>query len=253
MSVNFIQVAIRSDVGRVRRQNEDSINCAPEHGVLVLADGMGGHRAGEIASRLAVDVAANALVPAQQEDAADDVESQLRLGQAVESANKAIIEAARRNDALRGMGTTLVAAIFRNHRVFYAHVGDSRFYRVRAGRIRALTRDHSLVQELVDSGLFINRSEAKAAGVGANVLTRSLGMSGEVDVDMGDALLQEGDIYLACSDGLTGMLSDHQMARMLRYPDGDLEGMADDLLQAALDAGGNDNVSLILARPIPPV
>jgi protein phosphatase len=115
--------------------------------------------------------------------------------------------------------------------------------------MRRLTRDHSLIQRMIDDGVFLNRVEARAAGIRDNVLTRSLGMQRKADVDVGDALLEIGDTYLICSDGLHGLVSDANIARILRDPDGDLEDQAQALVDAALTAGGNDNISAILARP----
>ena len=150
---------------------------------------------------------------------------------------------------LSGMGTTLVLAIFRDGRIYHAHVGDSRLYRVRYGRMRRLTRDHSLIQQMIDDGVFMNRTQAREAGVRDNVLTRSLGMQRQAEVDVGDALIESGDSYLICSDGLHGMLSDTLISRILRDPDGDLEGQVQALIDAALEAGGNDNVTAVLIRP----
>ncbi len=249
MTVHALDMAYRTHIGLVRNHNEDYLVVLGDHGLLVLGDGMGGHLAGEVASKLAVETAAEELIPAQLDDTADDLESLLRVGQALERSNEELFKAVKKKPELKGMGTTIVAAMFRQYRVFFAHVGDSRLYRVRAGRIRCLTRDHSLVQQLMDNGLFRNRAEAHEAGVGDNVLTRSLGLDPNVEVDVGDKSLQAGDIYLACSDGMNGKVPDSAMAEILCDKDSDLDGMADRLLQAALEAGGRDNITLILARP----
>ncbi|MGB5199006.1 MAG: hypothetical protein WBR56_03805, partial [Sedimenticolaceae bacterium] len=150
---------------------------------------------------------------------------------------------------LSGMGTTLVVAVFRDGQVFYAHVGDSRLYRVRYGRMRRLTRDHSLIQRMIDDGVFVNRASAREAGIRDNVLTRSLGIQREAEVDVGSAVLEVGDTYLMCSDGLHGLRPDSAIARILRDPRGDLEQQVQSLVDAALTAGGHDNISAILARP----
>lgn len=249
MTVHTIEVATRSHQGHVRRRNQDSLSIDSDLGVLVLADGMGGHRSGEVASRVAVEAAIADLLPAQREDAADSMESLLRVGHAVEVANKALLDMCSVHPELSGMGTTVVLAIFRDRRIYHAHVGDSRLYRVRYGRMRRLTRDHSLIQRMIDDGVFLNRNEAREAGIRDNVLTRSLGMQRQADVDVGDALLEPGDTYLICSDGLHGLVPDAEIARILRDPDGDLEEQAQALIDAALQAGGRDNVSAILARP----
>lgn len=149
------------------------------------------------------------------------------------------------------MGTTVVLAAFRDNRVYHAHVGDSRLYRIRYGRMRRLTRDHTLIQQMIDDGVFLNRAEAREAGVRDNVLTRSLGMRQQTDVDVGDSLLEPGDTFLICSDGLHGLVPDGTISRILRDPAGDLEVQAQALIDAALEAGGSDNVTVILARPRP--
>ena len=218
-------------------------------GVLVLADGMGGHRAGEVASRIAVDAAQTELLTAQQAASSDRLVYQLVVGHAVELANQALLDACAAHPEYQGMGTTIVVAIFRDKRIFYAHVGDSRLYRVRFGRMRRFTRDHTLIQQMIDDGVFLNRAEARSAGIRDNVLTRSLGLQRQTDIDIGDAPLEPGDVFLICSDGLHGLLSDTEIARILRDPNGDLDGQAQALVDAALEAGGVDNITVILARP----
>jgi len=249
VAVNRLEIVCRTHQGLVRHHNQDAMKVDPDLGVIVLADGMGGHRCGEVASRVAVEAALADLLPAQREDRADEVEAQLRVGHAVEVANKALLDMCEVHPELQGMGTTLVAAMFRDGMVFHAHVGDSRLYRVRYGRMRRLTRDHSLIQRMIDDGVFLNRVEAREAGIRDNVLTRSLGMQRQAEVDVGSAVLEAGDTYLVCSDGLHGLVPDSIIARILRDRDGDLEEQAQTLIDTALGAGGNDNVSVILARP----
>jgi protein phosphatase len=249
LTVHPLELATRSHVGLVRAHNEDAFAALAAEGVVVVADGMGGHNAGEVASELAVEAAANALCDVQEADLADDIDSLMHIGRAAELANGAILERTRREPQLAGMGTTAVLAMFRHQRIFYAHVGDSRLYRMRDGRLRALTRDHTLVQQLLDQGLFRDRAEARLAGVGDNVLIRSLGVDGAVEVDVGDAPLQRDDIYLFCTDGLCGKVPDEELQRLLCAPGHGLDALADRLQQAALDAGGSDNITLVLARP----
>lgn len=249
MTVNSLELACRSHVGLVRENNEDSYTADEDYGLLVVADGMGGHCSGEVASRIAVESAAEELGHAQHEDLADELDSLLVAGRAIERANQAIFDEVGVHPEQRGMGTTLVVALFRDDRIYFAHVGDSRLYRLRNGRLHRLTRDHSLVQHLVDEGLFRSRAEAHEAGVGDNVLTRCLGQDPNVEVDVGDADLQSGDLFLCCTDGLTGMLSDERIATLLDV-DGSLETAAARLEAAALGSGGTDNVTLVLARPI---
>jgi protein phosphatase len=248
MPAHALECEPRTHIGLVRATNQDFLESFPEQGVFLLADGMGGHRAGETASRIAVEAAAEALLGAQKRIGADDLEGLLRVGQAVEASNHAVRAAVERDPALAGMGTTLVLGMRGGSRLFFAHVGDSRLYRLRDGILQRLTRDHSLVQELLDKGLFGDRAEAHAAGIGDNILTRGIGLEPEVEVDVAHTDLQPDDIYLACSDGLTGGLTDKEIGGiMLAHPD--LGLMADALLDAALQAGGRDNISLILVRP----
>jgi len=249
MAIQAIDIAIRSHVGLVRSRNQDHTHADSDLGLVVLADGMGGHRGGEVASRIAVEAVIAALLPAQREDVADDMESLMRVGEAAEFANRALLEKSLERPELKGMGTTVVLAIFREGRIFYAHVGDSRLYRVRYGRMRRLTRDHSLIQQVIDDGVFMNRHHAREGGVRDNILTRSLGMEPQMEVDVGDAVLEAGDTYLFCSDGLHNLVPDSIISRILRDPRGDLEEQAQTLTDAALDAGGNDNISIVLARP----
>lgn len=247
MSAYRLVVEHRSHVGLVRQTNQDYLACFPEEGVFLLADGMGGHQAGEVAARIAVDSAADVLLAGYAREAGDVLQGMLLTGQAVEHANLAVRAAAAEDASLKGMGTTLVLALFRPGRVFFAHVGDSRLYRLRDGVLHCLTRDHSLVQELLDQGVYRHRREAHAAGIGDNILTRSLGVRPEVEADLAESDVQPGDLYLACSDGLCGRVADAEILRRMS-PDEQLDEIADGLLQAALDAGGRDNISLILAR-----
>jgi len=251
MAVVPLDVAARTHVGYVRRHNEDAYLVLPVQGVLAVADGMGGHRAGEQASRIAVDAATGVLMVAQRADRFDDLESLTRVGRALRVANQQVIQAASEDPGRAGMGTTLVVAMFRDERIFFAHAGDSRLYRLREGGLRQLTRDHSLVQQLVDQGVFRDRDEANAAGVGDNVLVRSLGMQGKVEPDVGDALLRAGDLFLLCTDGLAGKVPDGEIEALMNACGERLDELADRLVQAALDAGGSDNVTVVVARPKP--
>ncbi len=248
MAAHALELATITHVGKVRSNNQDSVASDPDRGMLVLADGMGGHQGGEIASALAVDTVMAELLPGQCQDRADHMASLLRIGRAVETANKALLDACEQRPELHGMGTTVVATMFRDGNIYYAHVGDSRLYRVRYGRMRRLTHDHSLIQRVIDDGVFLNRAAAREAGIRENVLTRSLGMQLQAEVDVGHALVEHGDTYLLCSDGLHGLVSDQEIARLLRDPEGDLEQQAKALLNAALAAGGRDNISVMLAR-----
>jgi len=247
MPAHTLECAFRSHVGWVRPHNEDYLVCRSEQGVLVLGDGMGGHHAGEVASRVAVEAAANALCDTQDQDSLDALDSLLAVADAVELANSEVRKIVEEKQELQGMGTTLVLALFRESHVFFAHVGDSRLYRFRENSLQALTRDHSLIQELLDNGLFASHEEANKAGIGDNVLTRSVGVDPNVEVDVGDRELSVGDVFLLCSDGLCGRVQDEAIEEICRST-GELESIAASLEEAALNAGGRDNISLIVAR-----
>ncbi len=244
-----LEVACVSDVGLVRKTNEDYLRVQPEQGILALADGMGGHLAGEVAAEVAVEVAVEELHHAQRFREMDAVEALMAVGQSVERANASVYMLAERNPELRGMGTTLVLALFQGGRLFYAHVGDSRLYLFRNGRLMQLTRDHSLIQAVVDHGIYPNRGEAREAGVGENVLTRSLGFDLKLDVDVSEIPVRPGDLYLLCSDGLSAFLADRQIGHLLAAEQLSMESRAKALVRSAKDAGSTDNISVILARP----
>lgn len=248
--VPTLEVAAVSNTGRVRRNNQDAFRIDPTHGVVVVADGMGGHRGGEVASRVAADAVLRGLF-ANGDPAAEDPSAMLgRLGRVVEDANSALFRAVAAAPELDGMGTTVVAAVFRNGHVYHAHVGDSRLYRWRGGMLEPLTRDHSLVQSLIDRGVFETRDQARAAGVGNNILTRGLGVETKVEVELGSRPVEPGDLYLLCSDGLSGMVDDAAIGEVLADCANHLDDAADRLLQLALDSGGVDNITLVLARPV---
>jgi protein phosphatase len=249
--VPALTYAAVSNTGRVRHNNQDAFRIDVAHGVMIVADGMGGHKGGEVASRVAADAVLRGLV-ANGDPAGGEPSAMLgRLGRLVEEANAALFRAVAVAPELDGMGTTLVAAVFRNGHVYHAHVGDSRLYRWRGGLLEPLTRDHSLVQTLLDRGVFETREQARAAGVGNNILTRGLGVEQKVDVELGSRPLEPGDLYLLCSDGLSGMVDDATIAEVLAERGDDLDHAADELLRLALDAGGVDNVTLVLVRPAP--
>lgn len=226
---------LRSDTGRVRKQNEDAVWFDEARGIFAVADGMGGHLAGEVASAMAMD-AIRALAAS---DARPGVSA---LKNAVGKAQKAIERHAGKNPRCAGMGTTL-SVMFRGGRYMYiAHIGDSRIYRLRSGELTQITQDHSLVDELVRAGL-ITREEARTHPK-RNVITRALGTQGDNEPDLLAADTQPGDLWLLCTDGLNSMVSDGDIRDALLGRT--LEQAADRLLELALDAGGRDNVTLIL-------
>lgn len=224
----------RTDVGRVREHNEDSLVVQPP--LYVVCDGMGGHAAGEVASEMAVDVIA------QRAPLTADAE---QLGQAVEEANLAIIRAAAHGVGREGMGTTCTAAMVEGTRLVIAQVGDSRAYLVHAGRIQQLTRDHSLVADLVESGQ-ITAEEARMHP-NRSVITRALGSDPRMQCDLYEMNVDEGDRLLLCSDGLYSMIDDVQIERIMNMCP-DAQDAADMLAEAAVDAGGHDNVTAIVVN-----
>jgi len=219
-----------------------------QRGIVAVADGMGGHSSGEVASSMAVRELEQSFNDHTFPEIPNLFELQNFLGETIEKINQRIVEQSQLTPQFKGMGTTLVAGLFQGPRLYYAHIGDSRLYRLRAGRLRCLTKDHSLIQEMVDKGVFENKRTALEAGVKGSVLTRCLGIEPEIDVDVDDAFVEKNDLYLLCSDGLNGFMSDKEIKAVLRTTNTSLGEKADDLITAALDNGGNDNVTVVLVH-----
>ncbi len=236
-----------TDTGRVRANNEDAVAVVPALGLVVLADGMGGYNAGEVASTLATQVVTRRFDHLWT-DSADAPRVMPMVLDAMLSANRAVFEAAQATPAHRGMATTLVTAVFQRQRLTIGHVGDSRAYRLRQGRFIGLTRDHSLLQEQLDAGL-IPPHLARVAHY-KNLVTRAIGVAADVNVEVHEHAIQSGDTYLFCSDGLNDMLPDAEMAQVLRQV-GPLERAGHELLRRANEAGGRDNISLVLVQCSP--
>ena len=243
-----------TDAGRMRPENEDAISVHPEVGLAILADGMGGHQAGEVASGMAVEVITRHFAEAfvreferrrkgQVPEAAMEVNA---MYDAIQLANNAIHEMARARPECAGMGSTVVIAVFYNDKLCVGHVGDSRLYRFRSGELTQLTQDHSVVQELVSRGL-LTIEEAHQT-VGKNLVTRALGVDSSVTPDVAEQSLEEADLYLLCSDGLNDMLSDEEIRKLLVEHGADLETAVKRLVAEANERGGADNISVILAR-----
>lgn len=240
-----MRTANRSDIGRIRHVNEDRAWAASLDSGLtaaIVADGMGGHQAGDVASQLAVDTFREAMsaVPAGLSAEA----AKTALCQAILQANEAVFELASRHEHYRNMGTTVVAALLFESSAVIGHIGDSRAYRVRDEAISRLTEDHTLVNELAKSGQ-ISPEEA-ANHPRRNVLTRALGTDREVEVDLKGIAWKPGDLLLLCSDGLYSMVSDEEICAVMTAEELDLEGKADRLIELALEAGGDDNVTVLL-------
>ncbi len=249
-----LAIAGSTDPGMIRPNNEDRISTTPELGLAVVADGMGGHQAGEVASGMAVDVVTRHLInvfsrdtPPADEEVADQSSAELRaVGEAIALANTAIFELAKSSPNCSGMGTTVVVTLFHEDKVCIGHVGDSRLYRYRSDTLELITEDHSLVQELVARGL-ITAEEARNS-INKNLVTRALGIEPTVESQLTEQTLQDEDIYLLCSDGLNDVLPDDVTAQLLKAHGSDLQAAADRLVAQVNARGGPDNVSIVLVR-----
>lgn len=239
-----------TDVGQVRSHNEDSILLEPGLHLYAVADGMGGHKGGEFASKICLDTLKDYLIRAAQGQAplvgqADSAYSDAAnlLGSAVRFANRAVFEAASAKPEWRGMGTTIVALTVTDSTVAIAHVGDSRAYLLRNGHFEQVTQDHSWIEEQVRAGL-MSRDEALFAK-GRNVLTRAIGQEATVKVDLDELGLQAGDALLLCSDGLYGMVADEEIAALISAAASPEEACRE-LVACANGRGGRDNISVVL-------
>lgn len=242
-------------VGRQRQHNEDAFLVEDDAKLFLVADGMGGHAAGEIASRIAVDSINEFIVHTKEEDgtwphAYDDnyKHSTNRLVAAVRLANTRVLEAMRKDARLRGMGTTVVACLADGSTMSVAHVGDSRAYLVRDGNLSRITNDHSWVFEQVQAGM-LTESEAEKHPL-RNVITRALGGALQVTPDASEIEARAGDVFLLCSDGLTGMVPESEILRMVAAREEDLEQACRDLIDAANARGGLDNVTAVLVKTL---
>jgi protein phosphatase len=241
-----------SDVGVIRSHNEDCFDIDPENQVFVVADGMGGHSHGEIASRIAVDAIRDFVTMTNDTDATLPFEMDVSLGRhgnrlraAIRVAHDRVLKAIRQDASLHGMGTTVVGLLLDGTSAAIAHVGDSRAYRLRDGKLELLTQDHTWVNEQVVAG-FLSEEQARAHPL-KNVVTRALGGEAEVDIDVREWPVQPGDLFLLCSDGLTTMLTDEEILSRLRVS-GRLEEVCNRLVRDANSRGGYDNVSVVLVR-----
>lgn len=243
-----LEFALRTDPGMVRSHNEDAVFVNPGQGFGLLADGMGGYNAGEVAASMATTLLSadleQALAQSVPENVLENVRNQLLLS--IDGVNHAIFQAAQNEPQYAGMGTTLVAAVFRDDHVTVAHIGDSRLYRLRQGVLETLTRDHSWLQEQLDSGVLT--PEQARLSMNRNLVTRALGVDPQVDTEINVYPVQPGDIYLLCSDGLNDMVADAEIRTALAAEAGSLDDLAARLVQMANAGGGRDNVSVVLVR-----
>ncbi len=243
-----IEIATATHPGMVRSHNEDSIAADAAAGIAVLADGMGGYNAGEVASGIAVAMISAELKKALagRGEEFDIAAAEKLVGEHAVRANNAIFQAAQNQAQYAGMGTTLVVMLLHDNGLVVGHIGDSRLYRFREGRLEQVTRDHSLLQEQIDSGL-ITKEQARHSQ-NKNLVTRAVGIDPEVEPEVRSYPVQPGDIYLLCSDGLNDMVTDEDMELTLGSLQANLPLAAEQLVQQANDNGGRDNVSVILVR-----
>ncbi len=250
---NILEVVRLTDVGQTRGHNEDAVASDVEIGLVVLADGMGGYQAGEVASEIAVLTIVAELketMPGLQPGLFDHVfgmqaESQL-VYDAVAQANDSIYTVSQSQPQCAGMGTTLVMGLFTNAKILVGHIGDSRMYRLRDDEFSQITEDHSVLQEQIKCGL-ITPEQAKVSN-NKNLVTRALGTAPTVELELHEYDVQVGDIYLLCSDGLSDLVEDEDIHLTLSTLSANLELAANQLIQMANDNGGKDNISVILAK-----
>lgn len=251
--LDALQIISSTDPGRVRGHNEDCVESRPDLGIVVLADGMGGYNAGEVASGMATSLIASGLAAVWTRDnlkkldrAAAMAMAQKVLQEEVGKTNAAIYGTAQKDPQCAGMGTTLVACMFYDNFLTVGHIGDSRLYRMRDDALEQVTRDHSLLQEQIEAGL-ISKEDARTSH-NKNLVTRALGIDPEVEAEIHSYDVLPGDIFLLCSDGLNDMIEDEEIQMTLIALRSNLDLTAQQLIQAANDAGGRDNVSVMLIR-----
>ena len=252
-----IDFAEFTDTGRVRGHNEDAVGSNPDIGLMVLADGMGGYNAGEVASGIAVQIVSELAVEGANREEREDIDphsglmrQSIVLRDAVYRANKIIFQTAQSQTNCEGMGTTIVACMFYDNKISVAHVGDSRAYRLRGDSFEQLTLDHSLLQELVDRG-FYSHDEAQRS-TNRNYVTRALGVEPTVEVEVHEHDVLPDDIYLLCSDGLPDMVEDEDIHLTISTFNASLDVIGQQLIEMANDHGGRDNVSVMLAQVLEP-
>lgn len=239
-----LQMVCLSDLGLVYENNEDNVAIDPVHGLAVLADGVGGQNAGEVASEMTTVLVLGGMQQELQTGLmADPGQTLVRH---VEAANRAVYQRAQCEEDCAGMASTVVATMFYDNKLYVAHLGDSRLYRLRADSLECLTRDHSVLQQQIDAG-YLTKAEARHS-TQKNLVTRALGVDEHESPELQEYAVQSGDLYLLCSDGLNDMVEDDDIELNLSMLGVNLELCAQHLIQAALDNGGRDNVSVILIR-----
>jgi len=244
-----LNIANRSDIGKIRSVNEDqgwAGQLNDEMALAIVADGMGGHQAGDVASQMAIDAFREQFQHNVVKTSISLSECKMLLRQAIAKANDAIYQVASRNDQYYNMGTTIVAALLSKDQAVIGHVGDSRAYRISGEGLTLLTEDHTLVNELVKSGQL--SAEEAAQHPRRNVLTRAVGTDATTEIDIESFSWNADDVLMLCSDGLTNMVSEQQMLETILEESASLETKAEQLIQLALQAGGDDNITVILLQ-----
>lgn len=252
-----IEIFGRTDPGRVRGHNEDAIGSDEEIGLVVLADGMGGYKAGEVASAITIQTVVEevrnglkGMKRGQVDEASGYTQETLLLKKSIEKANQVITQTAKAQPQCEGMGTTVVGALFYDNRICIAHVGDSRLYRLRERQFTQITLDHSLLQELISRGFYTPEEARKS--LNKNLVTRALGVDSSVDVEVQEDVVLTGDVFLLCSDGLSDMVEDDDIHLTISTFSANLEMAAEQLVQLANENGGRDNISVMLAHAAKP-
>jgi len=245
----------KTDVGLMRDHNEDAISCDENIGLAILADGMGGHRGGEMASAITVSTVLEAVTEKIKKIKSGESDKEtgyslesLAVHEAITLANKNVHDSSETNAQYRGMGTTVVVTLFYDNRFTVAHVGDSRLYRLRDAELEQITRDHSLMQELIDRGFYT--PEQARNSLNKNLVTRAIGIDKKVQIDVQEDITMVNDIYLLCSDGVNDMIEDELIRTAMLDNENDLEKAAEEIIRLANEHGGKDNISALLVKPI---
>lgn len=249
-----LEIALATDSGRVRDHNEDSVAGNASSGLVILADGMGGYHAGEVASAVAVTRifrevrdGLKTLVPGQVDHVSGLYYETLMVRDAIKFANAEVFELASKRKEYRGMGTTIVVALFFENQLTCAHAGDSRMYAFSGGKLKRMTEDHSVVREFINTGMY-SEDEARAT-FNPSLVTRALGAEKELQVEIQEMKVEPGEIYLVCSDGLTNMVGEDRIEEVLGSPL-DLDACARELVEQANKSGGEDNITVALIRVV---
>lgn len=248
-----VDFALKTHPGLVRPLNEDAVGAEPDVGLFMLADGLGGYNAGEIASTMAVSTLLADLTAALTQAREDEqpFDAHRVLAESLIGMNQNIFRAALNSTAFEGMATTVVIAWLLGERLWVAHTGDSRLYRLRGGELAQITRDHSFSQELLDAGM-VTEEEARLLPA-KNLVTRALGAAADIEPEVHDYDVESGDVLLLCSDGLTEMVGHHEIAGLMLGCLPNLSEAARRLVEMANEAGGRDNTSVVLVRVLSPV